>query len=56
MKNETKKSKDITAEELINEGLGNKEKLQDEMMRKEIDGDIIEEGIETIEKLKKTGN
>jgi hypothetical protein len=47
---EQKSKKEVTPEELINEGLGNKEKFQSENFREKIEGEIDEEGIESIEK------
>lgn len=42
----------ITPEKLMNEGLGNQEKFQDNTYRK-LKGDIEEENIESIEKAEK---
>jgi hypothetical protein len=49
-KDNTKKDKESTPEELMNEGLGNKQKFQSENFRKGIEGEINDEDIETIEK------
>lgn len=46
------KSTKVTPEELMNEGLGNQEKFQDNTYRK-LKGDIEEENIESIEKAEK---
>lgn len=47
--NSKKEVKESSAAELINEGLGNKEKFKDETVREEVKGEIDEEDIESIE-------
>lgn len=47
--NGKKETKESSAEELMNEGLGNKEKFKDDNVREEVDGEIDEEDVESIE-------